>query len=101
MSLPTIPRQWTKPFPNGHANRNGQGETNDSFMISTNNTLLSIPAINAAFGSDHMYWTSALSGGCPKRPRGKFPLLGGVISCFRKETITRRTKSVTTTSISI
>ncbi|KAL4867952.1 hypothetical protein BDV12DRAFT_209424 [Aspergillus spectabilis] len=47
MSLPSTPKQWTK-------TANGQ-----SFLISTDRTLLSIPAINAAFGSEYMYWTNA------------------------------------------
>ncbi|KAL2817516.1 hypothetical protein BDW59DRAFT_165923 [Aspergillus cavernicola] len=47
MSLPTEPKQWTK-----QSNKK-------SFLISTDTTLLSLPAINAAFGSDFMYWASS------------------------------------------
>ncbi|KAF7595222.1 hypothetical protein BBP40_006967 [Aspergillus hancockii] len=41
MSLPTEPQTWTR----------------DVFIISTDKTLLSIPAINTAFDYDFMYWT--------------------------------------------
>ncbi|KAL3480841.1 hypothetical protein BJX99DRAFT_205256 [Aspergillus californicus] len=47
MSLPTEPVQWTK-----------QSQSN-SFLISTDRSLLSIPALNAAFASDYMYWLKA------------------------------------------
>lgn len=42
MSLPTDPQYWFR----------------DSFLISTDKTLLSIPSINYAFGQDFMYWVS-------------------------------------------
>ncbi|MCJ1356637.1 MAG: hypothetical protein MMC33_006632 [Icmadophila ericetorum] len=35
-------------------------QTLDSYLISTDPTLLSLPAINAAFGSPQMYWCSTL-----------------------------------------
>jgi hypothetical protein len=41
MSLPKDPRSWQKP----------------GFLISTDKSLLSIPAINHAFGLDIIYWT--------------------------------------------
>jgi GNAT superfamily N-acetyltransferase len=47
MSLPSTPKAWTKTT------------NNQSFLISTDRTLLSINAINAAFASEHMYWARA------------------------------------------
>ncbi|KAF9890137.1 hypothetical protein FE257_006298 [Aspergillus nanangensis] len=43
MSLPKDPQSWRK----------------DEFLISTNKSLLSRPAINAAFAQDFLYWTNA------------------------------------------
>lgn len=46
MPLPKSPKQWTK-------------QTRDQFfLISTDNSLLSIPAINAALASDSIYWAT-------------------------------------------
>ncbi|KAI9373470.1 hypothetical protein BJX61DRAFT_380687 [Aspergillus egyptiacus] len=47
MSLPTEPLTWRKTT------------ADKTFLLSTNNSLLSIPAINAAFDSDYMYWTKS------------------------------------------
>lgn len=41
MSLPKKPRSWQRP----------------GFVVSTDKTLLSLPAINHAFGLDIVYWT--------------------------------------------
>ncbi|OJJ54264.1 hypothetical protein ASPSYDRAFT_161087 [Aspergillus sydowii CBS 593.65] len=46
MPLPKSPKQWTKQT------------DNQTFLISTDNSLLSIPAINAALASDAIYWAS-------------------------------------------
>lgn len=46
MPLPKSPKQWTKQT------------NNQSFLISTDNSLLSITAINAALASDAIYWAS-------------------------------------------
>ncbi|KAB8070663.1 hypothetical protein BDV29DRAFT_197855 [Aspergillus leporis] len=43
MSLPAEPQTWTR----------------NAFVISTDKSLLSIPAINAAFDYDFMYWTKS------------------------------------------
>ncbi|RDW58967.1 uncharacterized protein DSM5745_11173 [Aspergillus mulundensis] len=48
MSLPQTPKQWTKQ------------SNNQSFLISTDKTLLSLPAINTAFASDAIYWANPL-----------------------------------------
>ncbi|KZF20962.1 hypothetical protein L228DRAFT_249800 [Xylona heveae TC161] len=44
MSLPTETRNWVR----------------DGFLISTDKTLLSIPAINAVFDQEYVYWTTAV-----------------------------------------
>ncbi|GAB1197729.1 hypothetical protein APSETT444_007032 [Aspergillus pseudonomiae] len=43
MTLPIEPQTWTK----------------DSFLVSTDKNLLSVPAINTAFDKDFMYWTKS------------------------------------------
>lgn len=47
MSLPEEPRSWQKP----------------GFLVSTDKSLLSIPAINHAFGLDIVYWTKPVPEG--------------------------------------
>ncbi|KAL2862836.1 uncharacterized protein BJX67DRAFT_289954 [Aspergillus lucknowensis] len=44
MSLPSEPKQWTRQI------------GDQSFLISSDNSLLSIPAINAVFATDTLYW---------------------------------------------
>ncbi|KAL4788197.1 hypothetical protein BJX76DRAFT_353494 [Aspergillus varians] len=47
MSIPIDPKHWTKQ------------SKSQSFLISTDRSLLSLPAINAAFASDFIYWAAS------------------------------------------
>ena len=51
MPLDTVLRSWK---------RNGGGEGEEEYLVSTDHALLQVDEINAAFGSDVMWWARAL-----------------------------------------